>query len=114
MAEIIGHLVLTEEKVLLPRFRRMVVEDFPTFESSEGLADNPAPASFAAEIGRFRELRVEILALLDSLSEADWQRQGRRPSRPDPVTIETYARYAAEHDLDHLKQLEATAAIIGC
>ena len=114
MAQVIGHLVLQEEKVLLPRFRRTLAEDVPTFESSQGLTDNPAPGSFAAEIGRFRELRLKTLALLEGLTEDGWQRQGRRPSRLDPVGVETYALYAAEHDLDHLKQLEATTAIIGC
>ncbi len=34
MSEVLAHLVLEEEQVLLPRFRRMVAEDSPSFPTS--------------------------------------------------------------------------------
>ena len=56
-------------------------------------------------------MRRQTVAFLESLGEADWQRIGTTPTR-GTLTIEAYARYLAEHDLEHVAQLEATRAVI--
>jgi len=48
---------------------------------------------------------------LEALKDSDWQRTGTTPTR-GTLTIEAYARYLAEHDLEHLAQLETTRAVV--
>src|SRR5262249_52441391 len=53
----------------------------------------------------FVRRRSETLALLGSLSPAQWRRGGRHPSR-GPLTIADYAEALAAHDANHLAQLQ--------
>ena len=48
---------------------------------------------------------------LKRLDEDDWQRIGTTPTR-GTLTIEAYARYLADHDREHLGQLEATRIVV--
>ncbi len=115
MAEILSHLLLGERDVILPRFRRMLREAGPVFSSSlatrTGFAADPAPAEFETDLAAFRRARAEMLAFLGGLREPDWQRTGTTPTRRT-LTLEAYARYLAEHDLEHLRQLEAARAAV--
>ena len=45
------------------------------------------------------------------LGERDWQRIGTTPTR-GTLTIEAYVRYLANHDLEHLAQLQTTRAVV--
>lgn len=115
MAEILNHLLVGERDVILPRFTRMRFEEAPVFPSSlatrTGFAATPEPSDFELDLAIFRRVRDETLWFLESLPESDWQRTGTTPTR-GTLTIEAYARYLAEHDLEHLRQLEATRAAI--
>ena len=117
MAEILDHLLLGERDVILPRLKRMLLEDGPAFRSSAstrtGFASDPQPQAFLADLAAFQWIRQQTLAFLETLKDRDWQRMGNTPTR-GTLTIEAYARYLAEHDLEHLAQLEATRALVEC
>lgn len=115
MAEILNHLLVGERDVILPRLQRMRLEDAPKFPSSAtsrtGFAAEPAQRDFREDLAAFRRVRSQTIAFLKSLGPRDWQRIGTTPTR-GTLTIEAYARYLAEHDLEHLAQFEATRAVI--
>jgi DinB family protein len=109
MGEIVRHLLSGERDVILPRLRRMRQEDGPVFSSSllekTGFASEPRPAEFGAGLEQFRAVRQETLALLRGLTEREWRQTGTTPTR-GTLTIEAYAEYLANHDLEHLDQLQ--------
>ena len=113
IGEILHHLLIGERDVILPRLRRMLGEDSPVFPSSApsrtGFAAHPAPGDFAEDLSAFRSVRSHTLAFLEGLGGGDWQRTGTTPTR-GILTIEAYAQYLAEHDLEHLAQLRETRA----
>lgn len=115
IAEILNHLLVGEREVILPRLQRMLLEEAPTFPSSAasrtGFAAAPAPRDFGEGLAAFRQVRNRTIAFLKRLGESDWQRIGTTPTR-GTLTIEAYAGYLAEHDLEHLGQLEATRAVV--
>jgi hypothetical protein len=55
--------------------------------------------------------RRQLLHLLWSLSDEDWQRRGRHPLR-GPVTIAQLVRELAQHDLEHLWQVRRLKALL--
>lgn len=115
MAEILNHLLVGERDVIFPRLQRMLLEAAPKFPSSAtsrtGFAVEPALRDFGEDLAAFRQVRSRTIAFLKSLGQGDWQRIGTTPTR-GTLTIEAYARYLAEHDLEHLAQLDATRAVI--
>lgn len=115
MGEILNHLLVGEQDVILPRLQRMLLEEAPSFPSSAtgrtGFAATPAARGFSEDLAAFGEVRSSTVAFLKGLGERDWLRIGTTPTR-GTLTIEAYARYLAEHDLEHLAQLEATRAVV--
>ncbi|MBI1846809.1 MAG: DinB family protein [Candidatus Rokubacteria bacterium] len=115
MVEILQHLIRGEREVVLPRLRRMLVEDGPVFVSSSasrtGFAAPPQSGDWSAALAAFRRVRADTLTFLDALAEAHWERKGTTPTC-GTLTIEEYARYLAEHDLEHLAQMETTRAAV--
>lgn len=115
MGEIVNHLLVGERDVILPRLKRMLAEHSPVFSSSaanrSGFAAAPKRRDFGADLDAFRGVRRETLTFLEGLHDADWQRVGTTPTR-GTLSIEAYARYLAEHDLEHLAQLAATRAVV--
>jgi hypothetical protein len=115
MVEILQHLIRGEHEVVLPRLRRMVLETSPVFGSSTvtraGFAAAPQAGEWTASLTAFRRVRVDTLTFLGALTDEQWRRTGTTPTR-GTLTIEAYARYLAEHDLEHLAQLEATRAAV--
>jgi len=104
-----------EGEVILPRLKRMLLQEAPVFPSSAssrtGFAANPKARDFRADVAAFRRVREETVEFLEALKDSDWQRTGTTPTR-GTLTIEAYARYLAEHDLEHLAQLETTRAVV--
>lgn len=113
LGAIVNHLLLGERDVILPRLQRMRAEEAPVFGSSladrSGFAAGPRAGDVAADLAAFRRVRAETLTFLEGLSDGEWQRPGTTPTR-GTLTIEAYARYLAEHDLEHIAQVEATRA----
>lgn len=115
MGEILNHLLVGERDVIFPRLKRMLREEAPVFPSSassrSGFAAPPAARDFVADLAAFRRVREETLAFLERLTDPDWQRAGTTPTR-GTLSIEAYARYLAEHDTEHLRQLEVTRTLV--
>lgn len=115
MGEILNHLRVGERDVILPRLKRMLLEAAPIFPSSAssrtGFAAEPETRDFASDLIAFRSVRDHTLAFLEALKDVDWRRIGTTPTR-GTLTIEAYACYLAEHDREHLAQLEATRALV--
>jgi uncharacterized damage-inducible protein DinB len=115
IAEILNHLLIGERDVILPRLQRMLLDKAPTFPSSAtsrtGFAAAPEPSNFGEDLAAFRRVRSWTVAFLRRLSEEDWHRIGTTPTR-GTLTIEAYARYLADHDHEHLGQLEATRTVV--
>lgn len=113
--EILDHLLVGERDVILPRLRGMRAEAHPVFPSSAttrtGFAAAPHAGDVHERLDAFRALRADTIAFLESLGEGDWARLGTTPTR-GTLSIEGYARYLADHDLEHLEQLTRTRTIV--
>jgi hypothetical protein len=61
-----------------------------------------------AVLKEHRRRREELMSLLRALPHASWQRTGLHPKRGE-ITIEKLASVIADHDDNHLRQIEALA-----
>lgn len=115
IGEILNHLLVGERDVIFPRLKRMLLEEAPVFPSSAssrtGFAAVPETRDVVADLLAFRRVRGETLAFLEGLKDSDWRRTGTTPTR-GALTIEAYARYLAEHDAEHLLQLETARGVV--
>jgi uncharacterized damage-inducible protein DinB len=109
IGEIAHHLLVGERDTFLPRLQRMVREQRPVFDTRSPAA--PA-RDLAAIVAAFETARRSAVEILGGLGAADWLREGVSPSR-GPLTIEAYARTMAEHDTEHLRQMQAVRATLG-
>ncbi len=70
----------------------------------------------AAEMHRtlieFRNLRGDNVRILWGLSEREWRQPVKHPYRKE-ITLETIARELAQHDLEHLWQIQRQKAELG-
>src|SRR5687767_9781799 len=110
IGDVVRHLVEGDRDTFLPRLRRMLGESRPVFERNR-----PAPDSatdLAALLLAFESARHQALALLDSLDETGWRREGVSPSR-GAVTVHAYAQTMAEHDTEHLQQIQDVRQALG-
>lgn len=110
IAEVVRHLVEGDRDTFLPRLRRMVGETRPLFDKTR-----PAPdtgADLTALLLAFETARHQAVALLEGLDEAGWQREGVSPSR-GALSVQTYAQTMAEHDTEHLQQIQDVRQALG-
>jgi uncharacterized damage-inducible protein DinB len=110
IGEVVRHLVEGDRDTFLPRLRRMLGETRPLFDRTR-----PAPekgTDLAALLLAFESARGQALGLLDSLDEAGWRREGVSPSR-GAVTVQAYAQTMAEHDTEHLQQIQDVRHALG-
>lgn len=104
--ECLQHLI-DLDRILFPvRIKAMFAgEPFPPFDvRTQGpvIAPGAAPADLAAE---FEALRTETLALVDTLTEDDFERPGFHPALGS-VTLANLLHQWAAHDLMHLVQAQ--------
>jgi uncharacterized damage-inducible protein DinB len=107
---VVRHLVEGDRDTFLPRLRRMLAETQPVFDRTR-----PAPdtgTDLPALLHAFETARGQALALLDGLDEAGWQRAGVSPSR-GALTVHAYAATMAEHDTEHLQQIQDVRKALG-
>lgn len=106
--EVMGHLLHVETVAFLPRLRRMLAEEWPTFE-----AFSPEPWArerdhslddFDATLAAFQQARGATLAFLRALPPGAGDRPGLSAFF-GPVTLGQYATHIVEHDLEHLAQM---------
>lgn len=109
MGDVVRHLVAADSKVFLPRVRRMLSEDNPTFASIE---DVLAPSrDLEALLTSFAEGRTALVSLLEPTDNAGWQRAGVIPR--GAVTVASYMSVVAEHDVEHLRQIQEVRQTLG-
>jgi hypothetical protein len=109
VAEAVRHLVEGDRDTFLPRLRRMLVEDRPVFESRERTSSDRS--DLQTLLGQFESTRREGVGILRELDPESWTRQGVSPTR-GPLTVEAYALAMADHDDEHLAQIDATKTLI--
>lgn len=111
MKEVMAHLLKVERDVFLPRLIRLRDEEWPVFERFDPDAwaaeRDHREGEFLADLDGFRACRAETVRLLSTLPEAGLDRLGLSATF-GAVTLAEYATHVAEHDLEHLGQLEAT------
>ncbi len=105
--EVMGHLV-DLESVFTARIRRVLVEDNPAFtpiDPDQLAIDNAyAQQDIQKQVAKFIQLRKELIALLNTLTEEQWSRGGIHPSY-GPMTILDIATNTPLHDHNHLGQI---------
>jgi len=113
--EVMAHLSHVETELFLPRLRRMATEDQPSF-----VAFSPEPwarerdhsgDAFAASHAAFMRARAETLAFLRALPEGAGERLGVS-SFFGPISLLQYATHIADHDIEHLRQMQAGARVV--
>jgi hypothetical protein len=86
----------------------MLREDNPTFPASDqramAIEGNYAAADLHTALAEFEARRREFIVLLESLSDAQWERRGQHPFFGE-TTVLTQAINSANHDLDHIEQI---------
>ena len=97
-------------RVRLPRTEE--APRFPTYdqEAWAQLFDYQLPIAPSLQI--LRGWHARIVALLESLNEADWQQSGSHPEW-GAVTVEEVARRYAEHCDNHMAQIDGIGAMYG-
>jgi hypothetical protein len=113
--EIMAHLLHVETELFLPRLRRMATEDQPAF-----VAFSPEPwarerdhstDAFTASHAAFVRARAETVAFLRALPEGAGERLGVSGFF-GPISLLQYATHMADHDVEHLRQMQACARAV--
>lgn len=96
------------EAAYLHRIQLMLQEDNPTFPANDNrqmsIDHHYAEADLRAALAEFEDLRRQFIALLNTLSDDQWERCGQHPYFGE-TTILTQAVNNAIHDLDHIEQI---------
>jgi HAD superfamily hydrolase (TIGR01549 family) len=111
LAEILCHLRDVETEVNLPRLRKVLAENNPFLP---GMVTDPWAEErvYRLQDGQtaledFTRARLELLAALESLQPADWQRPARHAIF-GPTQLLELASIIANHDRLHIQQCTAT------
>lgn len=96
------------------RFKKPLTEDRPDFMTYDQdafalLGDYKLP--IAPSLALLHALHVRFVALLESLTDEQWQRTGFHPSWGE-VSVEEVARRYADHGDNHINQINKTLAYI--
>lgn len=96
------------EAAYLQRVHMMLEMENPIFPANDqqamAIEGNYAEADLRTTLAEFEALRREFIALVRSLSDAQWERRGQHPYFGE-TTILTQAINNAIHDLDHIEQI---------
>jgi hypothetical protein len=103
-AEVLFHLAETDRDYFVPRLRRILAEETPALAPVTATGAGATALDPDVLLDVFAQARAHGLALLEGLDDAGWCREGIHPTR-GRVSIEAYARYMADHDREHLGQL---------
>ena len=109
VVEVIQHLVEGDRDTFLPRLYRMLAEERPLFAGRN--REGRDQADLQALLVVFESTRREVVKILRELDPAGWTREGVSPSR-GPLTVEAYALAMADHDDEHLAQIDATITAV--
>ncbi len=108
IVEVLGHLRDVEREVNLPRIQQFLKEENP-FITADDTDLWVTERGYAKQSGKetlrdFVAARLETIAILQHLSEADWQRSGRHAIF-GPITLQEQLGFMAEHDRVHIRQI---------
>jgi hypothetical protein len=108
LTEVMAHLCDLEGALFLPRLRRLLVEERPTFavfdlQAWEHERDHRA-RDFAADLAAFTRARADTLAFLERVPADAAGRLGVS-GHFGPLTLLQYATHELDHDLEHLGQM---------
>ena len=92
------------------RFRQVLAEDHHRVQpfDQDAWARRNGHVGAREALDMFAAVRVANVALLRTVTPAEWMRVTHHPERGEE-TLAFMARYLAGHDLNHLEQLEALA-----
>ena len=95
------------------RFRLILGDDQPVLQpfDQDQWARRYFKSDAALAVGAYRSVRSWNLALLTTLDLDDWLRQGYHPEH-GLMSIDEMVRRLADHDLNHLAQLQRIAGEI--
>lgn len=105
--EIVAHLAAFEP-VFLSRLKTLLTKDDPTFENYDTDAWNASDhieEDFDKNLEKFITARKKTVEFLKRLKDKEWLRAGKHPTFPS-YTIQVAAEKVAEHDRNHLGQIE--------
>ena len=107
VVEVVAHLADTEERALA-RTRAMLEQDRPALPAYDpdalALERGYLGMQMASELRRFSELRTAEVALLTSLSDGQWQRDGMHEEH-GLISVQQLAAHTAGEDADHFAQI---------
>jgi uncharacterized damage-inducible protein DinB len=110
ITEVVRHLLEGERDTFVPRLRRMLAESRPVFAKTA--RDGNDTTDLKTLLDAWVHSRTQSTGILAGLDEAAWQREGVSPSR-GLVSIDAYAITMAEHDTEHLGQIEDVRTTLG-
>ena len=115
--ECLLHLIDLDRMVFPARVKALMAgQDFPAFFPDEGGSHLPEDVSATTLAAEFATLRAQNLALLETITPADLDRQGRH-AELGMVTLGNLLHEWGGHDLMHLVQAEQALMqpfIAGC
>jgi uncharacterized damage-inducible protein DinB len=110
IVDVVRHLVEGDRDTFLPRLRRMLAEDRPTFAVRRPLEHDGSDLATLLHV--FERARADVVKILGGLDDRAWSREGVSPSR-GPLSVETYAASTVAHDTEHLQQIQDVRATLG-
>lgn len=105
---VVRHL-LEYEIVLRERIDLIVTQDVPIMPSldNQHISDTPgASPDMPTIVGDLQARRQDLLALLGSVTDAQWPREGRHPQQGLATLLDVVVN-GAMHDVDHIEQIMA-------
>ena len=107
LREVLAHLA-DWDVVFLGRLKQTRDDDHPTLvgidEGQVAVDNDYAHVDFAASLARFKANRAALVAFLQALSPAQWERVGNH-TELGPVTLSAQAVLIAVHDGYHREQV---------
>lgn len=111
--EILYHLWDVEREVNLPRVKRILQSEDPFIpgQETDHWAEERQYLQRPAEeaLKGFRDCRMEVISLLEPLSDRDWERPAQH-ALLGPSNLSEIASISTQHDVIHLRQLRSTLA----
>lgn len=106
--QVVVHVVATDEEALLPRLRRIQLEErpeLPNWDGARWMEKHYDPSvELPALMARWREEREERARALSAAESADWNRVGLHPGQGER-TLLWWLEYAVAHAKEHREQL---------
>ncbi|HEY8742394.1 MAG TPA: DinB family protein [Chloroflexota bacterium] len=110
LAEVMSHF-LGAQHLMIGRVHRMVEEEDPELAAIPSSAvKEPGQRSFSELLEAFTRERVEEVAWLRGLGEAEWRRIGRHPEW-GRITVIQQLSYLTRHEQSHWPDLEAASVV---